>query len=124
MWGKMKHKIILKEESLDFYECMAIVKIKKERTKLSDAYDEIRAIPYIVTAQPKHSDFIEKRSNELYDYAQLKIKFLSYKETPLDSLNDIRETATKGLGDTGKYKVYGLVGLIAREDTIQLIERK
>ena len=95
MWGKMKHKIILKEETLDFYECMAIVKIKKERTKLSDAYDEIRAIPYIVTAQPKHSDFIERRSNELYDYAQLKIKFLSYKETPLESLNDINKLCFK-----------------------------
>ena len=120
----MKHKIILKEESLDFYECMVIVKVKKERTKLSDAYDEIRAVPYIVTAQPKHSDFIENRSNELYNYAQLKMKFLSYKETPLDSLNDIKNTALKGLGDTGKYRVYGLTGFIVREDTIQLIERK
>ena len=119
----MKHKIILKEETLDFYECMIIVKVKKERTKLSDAYDEIRAIPYIVTAQPKHSDFIEGRSNELYDYAQLKVKFLSYKETPLDSLNDIKQTALKGLGDRGKYKVYGLIGLIVREDTIKKIEK-
>lgn len=119
----MIKKFILKEETLDFYECMAIVKIKKEKTKLSDAYDEIRAIPYIVTAQPKHSDFIERRSNELYDYAQLKVKFLSYKETPLESLDDIKEIAMRGLGDNGKYKVYGLVGLIVREDTIQLIER-
>ena len=52
------------------------------------------------------------------------MKFLSYKETPLDSLNDIKITALKGLGDTGKYKVYGLTGFIVREDTIQLIERK
>ena len=32
-------------------------------------------------------------------------------------------TATRGLGDSMKYKVYGLVGFIVREDTIQLIEK-
>jgi hypothetical protein len=127
MLGKnntMKIKKILKEEQLDFYECMIIVKVKSEKTQLSDAYDEIRAIPYIVTAQPKHSDQVEKRNNAIYDYAQLKVKFLSYKGDPLASLLDIKETATKGLGDSMKYKVYGLVGFIVREDTIQLIEKK
>jgi hypothetical protein len=120
----MIKKNILKEESLDFYECMVIVKVKKEKTNLSDAYDEIRAIPYIVTAQPKHSDFIESRSNDLYDYAQLKVKFLSYKENVEESLNDIKQTALRGLGDSGKYKVYGLVGFVVREDTVQLLEKK
>jgi hypothetical protein len=124
MLDNMIKKNILKEESLDFYECMVIVKVKKEKTNLSDAYDEIRAIPYIVTAQPKHSDFIESRSNDLYDYAQLKVKFLSYKENVEESLNDIKQTALRGLGDSGKYKVYGLVGLVVREDTVQLLEKK
>ena len=120
----MKIKKILKEEQLDFYECMIIVKVKSEKTQLSDAYDEIRAIPYIVTAQPKHSDQVEKRNNAIYNYAQLKIKFLSYKGDSLASLLDIKEIAMKGLGDSMKYKVYGLVGLMVREDTLQLIEKK
>ena len=115
---------LLKEETLDFYECLAIVKVKKEKTKLSNAYDELRAIPYVVTAQPKHEDMIEKRSNENYDYAQLKIKFLSYMDTPLESLNALKQVALFGFGDDKKYKVYGLVGLIIREDTIQLIEKQ
>ena len=117
-------KKLIKEESLDFYECLVIVKIKKEKTKLSDAYDEFRAIPYVVTAQPKHEDMIEKRSNEIYDYAQLKVKFLSYMDTPLESLNALKQVALFGYGEDKKYKVYGLVGVIVREDTIQLIEKK
>jgi len=119
----MKNIKLIKEESLPFYECFLIVKIKKEKTSLSDAYDEIRAIPYIVTAQPKHSDFIESKSNELYEYAQLQVKFLSYRNTPMESLDGIKTVAIKGMGDDLKYKVTGLVGLILKPDTLKLIEK-
>ena len=46
------------------------------------------------------------------------------KENVEESLNDIKQTALRGLGDTGKYKVYGLVGFVVREDTVQLLEKK
>lgn len=124
MWGKnMKTNKILKEEELPFYECFVIVKIKKEKTSLSDAYDEIRAIPYIVTAQPKHSDFIASKNNDVNEYAQLQIKFLSKLETPEDTLNMIKEAALKGIGDLMKYKVRGLVGLILKPNSLKLLEK-
>ena len=124
MWGKnMKTNKILKEEELPFYECFVIVKIKKEKTSLSDAYDEIRAIPYIVTAQPKHSDFIASKNNDVNEYAQLQIKFLSKLETPEDTLNMIKEAALKGIGDLMKYKVRGLVGLILNPNSLKLLEK-
>jgi len=119
----MKNTKIIKEENLPFYECFLIVKIKKEKTSLSDTYDEIRAIPYIVTAQPKHSDFIESKNNKLYEYAQLQIKFLSYASSPEESLDGIKTVATKGVGDNLKYKVTGLVGLILKPNTLKLIEK-
>ena len=116
-------KKILKEEDLPFYECFIIVKIKKEKTTLSDVYDEIRAIPYIVTAQPKHSDYVESKSNEIYDYAQLQVKFLSYSSTPEQSFEAIKNVALKGYGETLKYKVNGLVGLILKPDTLKLLDK-
>lgn len=119
----MKTNKILKEEELPFYECFVIVKIKKEKTSLSDAYDEIRAIPYIVTAQPKHSDFIASKNNDVNEYAQLQIKFLSKLETPEDTLNMIKEAALKGIGDLMKYKVRGLVGLILKPNSLKLLEK-
>jgi hypothetical protein len=119
----MKYTKIIKEEELPFYECFLIVKIKKEKTSLSEAYDEIRAIPYIVTVQPKHSDFIESKSNDIYEYAQLQVKFLSSKGSPIDSLNEIKTIALKGMGNNLKYKVTGLVGLLLRPDSLKLIEK-
>lgn len=119
----MKNIKLLKEEDLPFYECFLIVKIKKEKTKLSDAYDEIRAIPYIVTAQPKHSDYIESKSNDLYEYAQLQIKFLSFKQSPEDSLSHIKTVALRGMEGSLKYKVNGLVGVILKPNTIKLLDK-
>lgn len=119
----MKNIKLLKEEDLPFYECFLIVKIKKEKTKLSDAYDEIRAIPYIVTAQPKHSDYIESKGSDLYEYAQLQIKFLSFKQSPEDSLSHIKTAALKGMGDSSKYKVHGLVGMILKPDSLKLLDK-
>lgn len=119
----MKNNKILKEESLPFYECFVIVKIKKEKTSLSDAYDEIRAIPYIVTAQPKHSDLVDSKSNDIFEYAQLQIKFLSNQQTPEETLNMIKTAALSGVGDSLKYKVTGLVGLILRPNSLKLLEK-
>jgi hypothetical protein len=116
-------KKIIKEEDLPFYECYIIVKIKKKKSTLSDVYDEIRAIPYIVTAQPKHSDFIESKSTDIYDYAQLQIKFLSYSSSPEQSYEAIKNVALKGYGDTLKYKVKGLVGMILKPNSLKLLEK-
>jgi hypothetical protein len=119
----MKNTKIIKEEELPFYECFVVVKIKKEKTSLSDAYDEIRAIPYIVTAQPKHSDIIDSRSSDVFEYAQLQIKFLSNLQAPEETLNMIKTAALHGVGDSLKYKVTGLVGLILRPNSLKLLEK-
>ena len=106
---------------MELYECLAIIKVKKEKSILTAAYNEFRAMPYIVTAQPKHSDQVESRSNDVYDYAQLKVKFLSTKGTPEESFDEIKKVAISGEGDERKYKVTGLVGLIIRPDTLKQI---
>lgn len=80
-------------EIFSLYKGKILIKTSKKYNK-TDVFNQIRALPGIVTLTVSHSEFLDSKANDNHEYANISIKFVGTSD-PKVSLQNIKETAIK-----------------------------
>jgi len=100
-------------EALVLYKIEVLIKTSAEENQVF-VYNEIRGIKDIVVVTVEQNDFLKQKSNDKFQFALLKIKYLALKE-PKEAINGIKTDALV------THKVPGLIQFIPRFNTIEKI---
>ena len=100
-------------EALILFKIEVLIKTSADENQVF-IYNEIRGIKDIVVVTVEQNDFLKQKSNDKYQYALLKIKYLASLE-PKAAINSIRTDALV------TNKVPGLVQFIPRFNTIEKV---
>lgn len=105
------NKILL--ESVKLGKNDIIIKNKRDMSQ-KDIFNQIRAIPNVVTCTPVLDKYLDNRKTDFDEFALVKLKFI-YSSTPEETLKTIKHQALHGSENTKK--VEGLLQFIIRPKT-------
>jgi hypothetical protein len=80
-------------EIFSLYKGKVLVKTVKKYNK-TDVFNQIRALPGIVTLTVEHSDFLDSKATDNHEYANLTLKYVGTSD-PIASLKNIKQTSLK-----------------------------
>jgi hypothetical protein len=100
-------------EALVLFKIEVLIKTSTTENQVY-IYNEIRGIKDIVVVTVEQNDFLKSKSNDNYQYALLKLKYLALKE-PKEAIKGIKKDA---LVTT---RIPGLLQFIPRFNTIEKI---
>jgi hypothetical protein len=101
---------ILLNEGITIFRCDVLIKTEAEQNKV-EVYNEIRALEGVVVVTIEHSDFLDNKATDRYEYSLLKIKYIGRG----DAKTSIKEI---GINAVTKNRVPGLLQFIPRYNTI------
>jgi hypothetical protein len=101
---------ILLNEGITIFRCDVLIKTEAEQNKV-EVYNEIRALEGIVVVTIEHSDFLDTKATDKYEYSLLKVKYIGRGDAKT-SIKDI------GINAVTKNRVPGLLQFIPRYNTI------
>jgi len=104
---------ILLNEGITIFRCDVLIKTEAEQNKV-EIYNEIRALDGVVTVNVEHSDFLDAKATQQYEYSLLRVKYIGRG----DSKESIKEI---GVNAVTKNKVPGLLQFIPRYNTIMKV---
>jgi hypothetical protein len=107
-------KTILNEQ-LNLYQGDVIIK-NTTATNQKDIFNQIRAVPNVVTVTPVVDDYLLSQRTDEIEYALIKIKFIS-SGNPMEDLQQIKSRSMSG--GEGYKKVDGLLAFVIRPKTIK-----
>ena len=96
-------------EGINVYSIEVLIKTIAGENKV-EIYNQVRALPGIIVVTIEHSDFLDSKSTDNYEYSLLKMKYI-VKNTPEKDINNIKFNSTK--------LIPGLVQFIPRLKTIE-----
>jgi hypothetical protein len=100
-------------EALVLYKIEVLIKTSAEENQVF-VYNEIRGLKNIVVVTVEQNDFLKQKSNDKFQYALLKTKYLALKE-PKAAIDEIKTDALV------TNKVPGLIQFIPRYNTIEKV---
>jgi hypothetical protein len=100
-------------EGLVLYKIEVLIKTSTDENQVY-VYNEIRGLKDIVVVTVEQNDFLKTKSNEKYQFALLKMKYLASEE-PKAAINSIK---TDALVTT---RIPGLLQFIPRYNTIEKV---
>ena len=100
-------------EGLVLYKIEVLIKTSTDENQVY-VYNEIRGLKDIVVVTVEQNDFLKTKSNEKYQFALLKMKYLASEE-PKAAINTIK---TDALVTT---RIPGLIQFIPRYNTIEKV---
>jgi hypothetical protein len=80
-------------EGINVYSIEALIKTVAGVNKV-EIYNQIRALPGIIVVVVEHSDFLDKKATDNYEYSLLKMKYI-VNSTPEEDIKKIKQYATK-----------------------------
>ncbi len=101
---------ILLNEGITIFRCDVLIKTAADQNKV-EIYNEIRALNGVVVVTIEHSDFLDNKATDKYEYSLLKVKYIGRG----DAKASIKEI---GINAVTKNKIPGLLQLIPRYNTI------
>ncbi len=116
----MELKTIILESNFNLFYVDVVIKTEKLKTTKLDAFNQIRALPDVITVNPLYIPQIDARETDVVEYSYVKMKFLSSSSNPTQEMYDIRARALRGFDD--KHKIVGLMQFIIREKTIKKVK--
>ena len=100
-------------EALVLYKIEILIKTSADENQVF-VYNEIRGLRNIVVVTVQQNDFLKQKSNDKFQYALLKVKYLALKE-PKAAIDSIKTDALVSS------KVPGLLQFIPRYNTIEKV---
>ena len=100
-------------EALVLYKIEILIKTSADENQVF-VYNEIRGLKNIVVVTVEQNDFLKQKSNDKFQYALLKVKYLALKE-PKAAIDVIKTDALV------TNKVPGLIQFIPRYNTIEKV---
>lgn len=96
-------------EGINVYSIEALIKTVAGENKV-EIYNQVRAISGIVVVTVEHSDFLNNKATDNYEYSLLKMKYI-VSSTPEKDIQQIKIRAQK--------EIQGLLQFIPRMNTIE-----
>jgi len=96
-------------EGINVYSIEVLIKTVAGENKV-EIYNQVRALSGIIVVTVEHSDFLDSKATDNYEYSLLKMKYI-VKSTPEEDINKIKINAQKS--------VPGLVQFIPRMKTLE-----
>lgn len=96
-------------EGINVYSIEVLIKTIAGENKV-EIYNQVRALPGIIVVTIEHSDFLDSKATDNYEYSLLKMKYI-VKNTPEKDINQIKIIAQKN--------IVGLSQFIPRIKTIE-----
>lgn len=103
-------------ENMSLFKCQILIKTDININKL-DIFNQIRALPNIVTLNIKSSSFLDSKRTSQFEYSLIDIKFIS-RQTPDKDLESIKKYALSGVT-----KIQGLRQFLPRLKTLEQIQK-
>jgi hypothetical protein len=100
-------------EALVLFKMEVLIKTSVEENQVF-IYNEIRGLKNIVVVTVEQNDFLKQKSNDKFQYALLKIKYLALEE-PKVAINSIKTDALV------TSKIPGLIQFIPRYNTLEKV---
>jgi hypothetical protein len=100
-------------EALVLFKIEVLIKTSVEENQVF-IYNEIRGLKNIVVVTVEQNDFLKQKSNDKFQYALLKIKYLALEE-PKVAINSIKTDALV------TNKIPGLIQFIPRYNTLEKV---
>lgn len=100
-------------EGLILYKIEVLIKSSTDENQVF-VYNEIRGLKDVVVVTVEQNDFLKTKSNENFQFALLKMKFLATSD-PKESINKIKTDALV------TSKIPGLIQFIPRFNTIEKV---
>jgi hypothetical protein len=100
-------------EALILFKIEVLIKTSVEENQVF-IYNEIRGLKNIVVVTVEQNDFLKQKSNDKFQYALLKIKYLALEE-PKVAINSIKTDALV------TSKIPGLIQFIPRYNTLEKV---
>jgi len=113
----MNLKTIL-TESLLLYTIRVVIKVEKRQNR-TDLFNKIRALPQVIIVEPENNEYLDKKSNDLYGFSLLKIKFVA-ESNPEESIDQIKNLAM--IGDEDNAPIEGLIKFIYKPKSIVKVQ--
>jgi hypothetical protein len=110
----MLQKLLL--ETLNIYSADIILKSDKNKTNQVDLYNNIRALPGVVTLNSINVPSLEEKNTETVEYSYVKIKYIVNKD-PKEDFDRLKVIALRGTDNTSR--IEGLLQFIIRHQTIK-----
>jgi hypothetical protein len=101
---------ILLNEGITIFRCDVLIKTSSDQNKV-EVYNEVRALEGVVVVNIEHSDFLDTKATDQYEYSLLQIKYIGRG----DAKSSIKEI---GISAVTKNRVPGLLQFIPRYPTI------
>lgn len=96
-------------EGISVYAVEALIKTVAGENKV-EIYNQVRALSGIIVVTVEHSEFLDSKATDNYEYSLLKMKYI-VTSTPEEDINKIKVNAQKN--------IQGLVQFIPRLKTIE-----
>ena len=101
---------ILLNEGITIFRCDILIKTKSDQNKV-EIFNEIRALEGVVVVTAIHSDFLDTKATDQYEYSLIKVKYIGR--------GDAKSTIKKiGINAITKNRISGLLQFIPRYNTI------
>jgi len=100
-------------EALILFKIEVLIKTSTDENQVY-IYNEIRGLKDIVVVTVEQNDFLKSKSNDKFQYALLKIKYLALKE-PKAAIDSIKTDSLL------THKIPGLIQFIPRFNTIEKV---
>ena len=101
---------ILLNEGITIFRCDVLIKTAADQNKV-EIYNEVRALNGVVVVTIEHSDFLDTKATQQYEYSLLKLKYIGRG----DAKSSIKEI---GVDAVTKNRIPGLLQFIPRYNTI------
>ena len=101
---------ILLNEGITIFRCDVLIKTAADQNKV-EIYNEVRALNGVVVVTIEHSDFLDTKATQQYEYSLLKLKYIGRGDAK-SSINEI------GVDAVTKNRIPGLLQFIPRYNTI------
>lgn len=102
------------QEDINMFSCEVLIKTTKQANKV-EVYNKIRAISGVVIVTIRHSDFLDSKSTETFEWSLLYIKF-TVTNKPSQDITNIGVKAT-----SGATKIEGLIQLLPRYSSLKKV---
>ena len=96
-------------EGISVYSIEVLIKTIAGENKV-EIYNQIRAVSGIIVVTVEHSDFLDSKATNQYEYSLLKMKYI-VSSTPEEDINKIKSISIK--------TIPGLVSFVPRLNTLE-----
>lgn len=101
-------------EDLNMFSCEILIKTTKDANKV-EVYNKIRAIAGVVIVTVRHSDFLDSKATEAYEWSLLYVKF-TVSNKPSQDITNIGAKST-----SGATKIDGLLQFLPRYSSLKRV---